>query len=169
MNWKGITPVPNNFFEVYLPKLSASELKILLVIIRQTYGWIDFKTRRRKQRDRISHSQFIQKTGLSKRIISQSVTSLIHKRLITLSDYQGNSLNEATKRKGYQCIYYSSCLRLVQNGNQSYGNNRPRQVQNSIYNKRNNKEKRTKENVSFMDYKIKKNELVNKIRVSSKG
>ena len=53
------TPVPNILFDALLPTLTESELKVLLVIIRQTYGWFDFKTKKRKQRDWISYSQFI--------------------------------------------------------------------------------------------------------------
>ena len=70
------TQVPNILFDTHLPNLTESELKILLVIIRQTYGWIDKFTGKRKIKDRISQSQFRIKTGLSKRIISKTLKML---------------------------------------------------------------------------------------------
>ena len=76
------TPVPNSVFDDYLPKLSDAELKIYLIIIRQTLGWQQKKTGKRKIRDRITHSQFVKKAGLSKRVISKTIQSLINKSLI---------------------------------------------------------------------------------------
>ena len=48
MEYQKTTHVPNELFDTYLPKLSFSELKILLYIIRQTYGW-KLKNGKRKQ------------------------------------------------------------------------------------------------------------------------
>ena len=66
MTYEQTTQVPNILFDLHLPSLTESELKILLIIIRQTYGWIDRYTGKRKLQDRISHSQFITKSGLTK-------------------------------------------------------------------------------------------------------
>ncbi len=71
-----------------------------MVIIRQTYGWIDKRTRCRKTRDRISHSQFMPKTGLSRRMVSQAIQSLVSKGLVTVTDRIGNFLHQSEKRKG---------------------------------------------------------------------
>ncbi|MGE0569338.1 MAG: replication protein, partial [Bacteroidia bacterium] len=80
------TQVPNILLDTYLPQLTESELKIMLVIIRQTNGWIDKFTGKRKTKDRITQSQFRIKTGLSKRIISKTLKSLSDKSLIRIYD-----------------------------------------------------------------------------------
>jgi phage replication O-like protein O len=107
MQLKQSTQVPNIVFDKYLPNLTGSELKILLIIIRQTYGWIDKRTGKRKSRDRISHSQFITKTALSKGVVSKAIKSLIAKRIIQVTDYRGHPLSNAKDRKGKFVMYYS--------------------------------------------------------------
>lgn len=91
--------------------LNGEELKLILVIIRQTYGWIDTKTGKRKQRDRISHNQFKEKTGLCSRIISKALQNLVSRGLITISDQKGNMLHSTEERKGNPKLYFS--LRLT--------------------------------------------------------
>ncbi len=144
---KNFTPTPNILFDKLLKELSSSELKILLVIIRQTNGWIDKKTGKRKERDRITYSQFINKTGLSRRVISEAVDSLSQKKLIQITDASGNILNLPIERKGQYYIYYSSLLNPEQSvhmlNNTSAINdtnmckNQHQHVQNMVYNKRN--------------------------------
>lgn len=110
MTYKQTTPTPNILFDQHLPNLSESELKVLLVVIRQTYGWMNKKTGKRKVRDRISHSQFIQKTGLSRRIISQAIQSLVRRGLLVISDYEKNILQTPQERKGKLYLYYTPKL-----------------------------------------------------------
>ena len=110
MTQENYTPTPNILFDKLLKELSNSELKILLVIIRQTNGWIDKKTTKRKEKDRITYNQFIKKTGLSRRIISKAINSLSDMGLIKITDNSGEVLNTATERKGRYFIYYSSLL-----------------------------------------------------------
>jgi len=69
------TQVPNDLFDHWLPHLNESELKVLLVVIRQTLGY-------HKQADVISHSQIQKKTGLSKANCLIGVKSLISKGVI---------------------------------------------------------------------------------------
>src|SRR5436190_1188405 len=107
MIYQQTTQVPNILFDTHLPNLTESELKMLLVIIRQTNGWIDPKTRQRKTRDRISHNQFIQKTGLSRRVISKTLKSLISKGLVTVTCHDGNILHKSEERKGMAKLFYS--------------------------------------------------------------
>lgn len=107
MKYRETTQVPNILFDRYFPILSESELRVLLVIIRQTYGWVDRKTGGRKMKDRISHSQFMQKSGLSRRSISKAVNSLVGRRLIGVSDVKGMPLEQAHKRKGSSGLTYS--------------------------------------------------------------
>ncbi len=50
---KQTTHVPNILFDRYLAHLSLSELKVILVTLRQTNDWINKHTGQRKARDRI--------------------------------------------------------------------------------------------------------------------
>ena len=82
---KNTTQVPNVIFDQYMSQLSPSELMVIFVIVRQTYGWIDKKNGGRKLRDRITHGQFITKTSLSRRVISKAIKSLAEKQLIIIT------------------------------------------------------------------------------------
>ena len=100
------TKLPNIIFEHYLPLLTSSELKVLLIIYRQTVGWKNPYTNKRKTRDRITHNQFIQKTGLSRRVLSQAITSLISKQLIVVTDFEQNEIQLTKQRKGKTYMFY---------------------------------------------------------------
>ncbi len=105
--YQQITQVPNVVFDIHLPSLTESELKLLLVIIRQTFGWFDKATGQRKTRDRISHGQFMKKTGLSRRVITKALKSLIDKNLVTVTCENGKTLHQAVERKGVSKLFYS--------------------------------------------------------------
>jgi len=97
------TPVPNCLFDEILPTLKPAELKILLIIIRQTYGWIDPRfPKKRKQSDWISQSQFQRKTGLSRKAVSTALASLIGRKLVRVYDACGLAVDGSGKgRKFY--------------------------------------------------------------------
>ena len=63
------TQVPNVLLDKVLPKLKPAPLKILLVIIRFTYGF-------QKESDRISYDMLSKKTGLSRRQAIKGVKEL---------------------------------------------------------------------------------------------
>lgn len=113
MRYQQTTPVPNIIFDTYLPLLTGSEFKVLSIIIRQTYGWVDKETGKRKTRDRISHSQFVKKTGLSRRVVSKSIQSLVAKDLVRITDQADNSLHRAEDRKGTSWMFYTLTLGTV--------------------------------------------------------
>ena len=102
------TGVPNAVFDIHLPHLGYAELKVLLIIIRQTYGWRDKETRSHKERDWISRQFFVKKTGLSKRAVSKAIAQLQVKNLIIITDSKGSSLNSANCRKKQTKLYFSS-------------------------------------------------------------
>jgi hypothetical protein len=106
MRYQQTTQTPNELFDIHLPQLTFSELKILLYIIRQTYGWT-YKNGKRKKRDRITHKQFHQKTGISIRSIPSTIQSLVTKQLIQVTNYQEDLLHTPDRRKGKVCIYYA--------------------------------------------------------------
>lgn len=59
---RGHTPVPNWLFDE-MPTLEDTEFRLLLLVVRQTRGWQDARTGGRKERDWITRSQRIAKTG----------------------------------------------------------------------------------------------------------
>lgn len=110
--YKQTTQVPNIIFDQYLPTLSIAELKVLLIVIRQTLGWHDKKTGKRKARDRISSYQFRQKTGLSRRVISKAIQSLLEKQIIEITNFAGDELSHPAKRKGKVYLYFALAKRM---------------------------------------------------------
>jgi phage replication O-like protein O len=136
MNYQQTTQTPNIIFDTYLTQLSFSELKILLYIVRQTYGW-KTKDGKRKKRDRITYGQFQSKTGLSRRIISQTIQSLISQQLISVTDYQGTSLHYPNERKGKVSIYYAPSIQTCAIKSTNVCKHKHIPVQNMVYNKTN--------------------------------
>ena len=107
MHYYNSTQTPNELFDEHLPYLNQAQLKVLLVVIRQTLGWIDPKTKKRKRKDWISISFFKRKTGLSHKSISLAIAELIHNDLIVAMDYHENILKTPKDRRGKKKIYYS--------------------------------------------------------------
>lgn len=105
------TPVPNAVFDEYVKTLSGSELKVFLIIIRQTLGWEDKRGKfGRKEMDWICGSQLQQKTGCSRRAITSAIDVLIKKNLIQVLDEKGGVLDSAEKRRGKTRLYYRLSL-----------------------------------------------------------
>lgn len=107
------TPVPNRLFDLILPHLKEVELKVLLVIIRKTLGWIEAKNhRQRRQIERISILSLEMNTGCSRRGISAAIQSLSEQGLIEVFDGNGNRLKGPDDRKGQ----YYLCFKAVLDG-----------------------------------------------------
>jgi len=70
------TQTPNDLFDHWLPFLKEIELKVLLVILRKTFGW-------HKTRDKISLSQLESLTGSNQTRVLKAVKSLIEKGVIS--------------------------------------------------------------------------------------
>ena len=101
------TPVPNAVFDNYLKELKLAELKVLLIIIRQTLGWEDKRTQsERKEMDWISNSQLVVKTGNSARAINDAIQGLTDKKLIDVISQSGEFLDTPEKRRGQQKLYF---------------------------------------------------------------
>jgi len=101
------TPVPNVIFDVHLRNLNSSELKILLVVTRQTLGWVDrCGAFGRKEKDWISGSQLKAKTGCSERSITSALDSLVWKKLINVYDDKGHILPFPKDRQGKNRLYF---------------------------------------------------------------
>jgi phage replication O-like protein O len=97
------TQAPNELFDEWLPQLGLAELKVLMVIIRKTFGW-------HKVKDRISLNQLEILTGLERRHVSKAIKSLCEKRLIC---------KFVEGKVGQQITYYE--LIVEENSNNLYG------------------------------------------------
>jgi biotin operon repressor len=100
------TPVPNTVFDYYISILKPTELTLLLVVIRQTTGWYDPYTRKRKERDWLSGSQLRQKTGYSRKAISTATSALIKHQLLRVYHRNGFELATPEERQGKMQLYY---------------------------------------------------------------
>lgn len=81
INQNGFTRFPNGILGaiVCTRKLSGNEIKILLVIVRKTFGW-------RKEWDIIPYSQITNMTGLPKDSIAKSFRKLVAKNIIEVKN-----------------------------------------------------------------------------------
>tara|TARA_R110002072_G_scaffold7503_2_gene40939 strand:+ start:734639 stop:735115 length:477 start_codon:yes stop_codon:yes gene_type:complete len=135
MNYiKRSTQVPNNLFDVLLKSLSEKELKVLLVVIRQTLGWVDSKGNR-KRRDWISQKYFRNKTGLSGKAVSQAIELLVNRSLIVATNTQSRILASAVSRRGQDKIYYECSVLLLKNVHKAWENKTQDPKENSHYTK----------------------------------
>lgn len=77
----GYTMFKNAILDHIMPNLSGSGWKILCVAIRQTIGWVDEESDSgRKESDRISYSQFMEKSGINSRTtVSKALTECLDK------------------------------------------------------------------------------------------
>jgi hypothetical protein len=77
----GYTMVNNAILDHIMPDLSGSGWKILCVAIRQTIGWVDEETDSgRRESDRISYSQFMDKSGIRGRsTVSRAIQECMNK------------------------------------------------------------------------------------------
>lgn len=108
------TQIPNVILDEWILILTECEFKLLIVIIRQTLGWVmDDDSGRRKERDWLSMSQLTHKTGYGRTKISENIKTLIqHHRLIEATDAEGNVLDTPEKRKNNRGqIFYRLTLK----------------------------------------------------------
>jgi len=73
------TQTPNLFLDDHLPKMGCAETKVVLAVIRQTFGW-------HKQQDRISVSQFQELTGLSRQGVQNGIHDALERGVIGRTD-----------------------------------------------------------------------------------
>lgn len=109
------TPVPNRLFDLDLVSLKEVEIKVLLIVIRKTHGWVDSQNpRQRKQFARIPIAAFVMNTGCSKRGVSSAIDSLSQKGLISVLDENGTRLSTPEERKGKYHMYFKPTLPPVE-------------------------------------------------------
>lgn len=77
------TQTPNLFLDEHLPEMGPAETKVVLAIIRQTFGW-------HKDKDRLSISQLMEMTGLSNRAVIDGTKEALERGIISRRE-SGNS------------------------------------------------------------------------------
>lgn len=91
----GYTKIANELYEkIYSTEFLASEFRILSCIIRKTYGW-------NKKEDRISLSQFILETKLSKQTVVTALKTLVANKVIIKNNFVF-SVNKGYSKWGSQ-------------------------------------------------------------------
>lgn len=86
------TQIPNIVFDFWMEKLNSSEFKILLCLCRKIFGW-------HKTSDFISTSQLAKCTGLTKKTVISSVSSLMQQGLVLKSTYCDQGMNQVNEYK----------------------------------------------------------------------
>lgn len=118
------TPVPNVLVDTWMPRLSDTELRVLLVVTRQTFGFqaggktSGFQEKgkgasARRARDWITHSQLKLKTGRASAAVSHAVDGLMKKGLLCVCTADGRSLQTPQERRRYPGKLYFSLYPLV--------------------------------------------------------
>ena len=109
----GTTPVPNGLLDGAMPRLRDTELRVLLVVVRQTLGWQEGpSSARRKERDWLTQSQLMRRTGRASGAVARAVDALVRAGLIEVSDRTGAPLGTpAERRRHLGRLYY--CLSMA--------------------------------------------------------
>jgi len=94
----GAVPVPNLVFDEVLPTLRDTELRVLLIVLRQTIGRRD-RQGRSKTRDWLSHSQLVRRTGRGSDAVSNAIATLVRHGLIVVETSVGLPLATAAERR----------------------------------------------------------------------
>lgn len=114
------TQVPNMVFDEWMPQLKDTELRVLLIVIRQTLGWLEEGdgTGKRKTQDWISIYQLHKKTGKSERSITRALQTLVDDiGIVQTVSEEGKLLDTPDKRSGVgKKIFFRLNLRKPQPG-----------------------------------------------------
>jgi hypothetical protein len=104
---RGTTPFPNPLLDEVMPKLRDTEWRVLCVIVRQTRGWRDPHTGRRKRSDWLTHRQLLRRTGRASAAVCRAIQRLVSNRLIQVHTERGAlSLSAADRRRSGARLYY---------------------------------------------------------------
>lgn len=117
MRGVGTTPVPNDLLDRVMPTLRDTELRLLLVVVRQTLGWQDGPDpSRRKERDWLTQSHLMRRTGRASEAVSAAVDGLVRAGLIEVQDKRGKPLvTPAERRRFLGKLYYRLRPELAEN------------------------------------------------------
>lgn len=106
------TQVPNKLWDD-MPNMSDAELRLILIVIRQTIGWEeDKKTGRRKEKDWISGTQLRAKSGLSNKTITRARKMEYFNKWIETLDSDDNLLETPEQRRAAGQVHKKFFYRL---------------------------------------------------------
>lgn len=104
------TQVPHVILRQWIRVLSGPAFKCLTIITDATLGWVaDKATGRRKERDWISQTQLMTRTGIkSRKTIGKAMSELLDKhKVVEAYSFEEEPLNTPMKRKDHGSrIYY---------------------------------------------------------------
>lgn len=95
----GTVPVPTVLIDAVLPTLKDTELRVLLVVVRQTLGWRSDSRSGYKERDWMTHSQLMRRTNRASEAVSRAVDCLVQRGLIIVENAAGAPLKSAEERR----------------------------------------------------------------------
>jgi hypothetical protein len=81
-----------------MPTLKDTEFRLLLVVLRQTWGWRGADGAP-KAADWLTHGQLRQRTGKASEAVSGAVDALVRRRLLCVFDAAGRRLDTAAERR----------------------------------------------------------------------
>ena len=100
------TPTPNELFNTEMKKMSDTELRVVLIVIRSTLGWeVDHTTGMRKTEDWITRSHIEQKAGRGPTSISGAVDGCVKKGWIETRNENGKILKTPAERRHNKIFY----------------------------------------------------------------
>ncbi len=104
----GTTPVPVALIDRVMPTLRDTELRVLLVVVRQTLGWqVGKDPLVRKERDWLTQSQLMRRTGRASGAVARAVDGLVRRGLIDVLDGAERLLmTPAERRRCLGRLYY---------------------------------------------------------------
>jgi len=132
------TQIPNELLDEYMQEMTGAELKVVLVICRKTFGW-------HKEIDRISFSQLVELTGMTRSSVNSGLQKAMKRGLIA-------------RREVGRSFEYALVLRHGLKSRPSNGsNNKPSVKGNDSLKSRHTKEKKkypynVKDNNYIKDY-----------------
>lgn len=92
-------PFPAELLDRAMPRLSDTEWRLVCVVVRQTLGWYDKETWGRKERDWLTQSQLVARTGRTAKPVAEAVAALTAKRLIRVVSDRGEELLTPEQRR----------------------------------------------------------------------
>lgn len=86
------TPFPNVILDRVMPHLSDTELRVLSVIVRQTFGW-------HQDRKWLSHALLKRLTGRESAAVSRAIDGLVKRGLVVIRDENDRRVHRAHERR----------------------------------------------------------------------
>jgi len=96
---RGWTQFPNLLIDLYMPKMSDTEWRLLCVIVRKTIGWRQAGSGERLGRVRLSHRQLRRLTGRQSASLSHALHVLVDEGFLVVTDAAGHRLSSPHERQ----------------------------------------------------------------------